>query len=381
MNKKHFLKLFDNLESGSISIKDPEGNEYFFEGENKGTKCDLKINDWKMLDLVSKRGDIGLGEAYMENMWDSSDPANFLCFLSKNLDAFRDRASGSFFRRIMFFLYNNYIRANTKFGSKKNILAHYDLGNDFYSLWLDPTMTYSSSLRKKKTDNLKDAQINKYNRIIDQINIDNANLLEIGSGWGGFAEIASKHTNNIDSITISDQQYDFAKNRLKDKANIILQDYRDINKIYDRIVSIEMFEAVGEKYWKGYFETIKKSLAPNGKAIIQTIYIRDEDFDNYRKTSDYIRHHVFPGGMLPSKARFKEEVENAGLSQTDIYEFGDDYAWTLRNWKSNIAKVKDKLIKMGFSEKFLRGWDFYLDICTGGFESGKVGVMQAELTN
>lgn len=381
MNKKNFLKLFENIESGAIKIIDPEGKKYSFKGDNKGTECDLTINDWELLNLITKRGDIGLGEAYIENMWDSSDPVNFLCFLSKNMNSFRAKANGSFLRRILFFLYNNYIRANTKFGSKKNILAHYDLGNEFYSLWLDPTMTYSSSLRQKKTDNLKDAQINKYQRIIDKLEIDGQNVLEIGSGWGGFAEIAANHTKDIDSITISNKQYEYAKKRLKNKANIILQDYRDINKRYERIVSIEMFEAVGEKYWRGYFEKIKRSLYPKGKAMIQTIYIRDEDFDLYRKTSDYIRHHVFPGGMLPSKSKFKEEIEKANLNQGEVVDFGEDYAWTLRRWKSNIAKVKNKLRDKGYSEKFLRGWDFYLDICTAGFESGKVGVMQAEIIN
>lgn len=381
MNKKNFLKLFDNIESGSITITDPEGKEYFFGGKIEGINCDLKIHDWNIVSLVTKRGDIGLGESYMENMWDSTEPANFLCFLSKNLDTFKANANGSFFSRILFFIYNNYVRANTKFGSKKNIISHYDLGNDFYSMWLDPTMTYSSSLRSQNTDSLENAQINKYKRIIDKIDINGADILEIGCGWGGFAEVAANHTNNIDSITISDKQYEFAKERLQNKANIILKDYRDVNKIYDRIVSIEMFEAVGEKYWKEYFNTLKSSLNKGGKAIVQTIFIRDEDFDSYRKTSDYIRHHVFPGGMLPSKARFKDEIEKAGLEQSEVFDFGLDYAWTLRKWKENIAKVKNQLIKMGYTDKFLRGWNFYLDISTAGFESGKVSVMQAEILN
>jgi len=381
MNKKSFFKLFDNIEYGAITIIDPENNKHHFKSDNDGPICNFKINDWKVLDLVSKRGDIGLGEAYMEDMWDSSDAASFLGFLSLNIDAFSNKANGSLINRIFFFLYNNYVRANTKFGSKKNILAHYDLGNDFYSMWLDPTMTYSSSLRKTGAESLKEAQINKYARIIDRLNLDGANTLEIGCGWGGFAEIAASKVGKLDSITISDRQHKYAKERLGDKANILLKDYRDVKGSYDRIVSIEMFEAVGTKYWKNYFETMKNSLVKGGKAMVQTIFIRDEDFETYKKNSDYIRHHVFPGGMLPSKKRFKEEVEKANMELGEVFEFGLDYAWTLRNWKENIAKVKDALIGMGYSRKFLRGWDFYLDISIAGFESGKVSVMQAEIIN
>jgi cyclopropane-fatty-acyl-phospholipid synthase len=182
MNKKSFLKLFDNIQFGEISIIDPDNNHHHFKSSNNGPVCDFKINDWRMLDLVSKRGDIGLGEAYMEEMWDSSDVSSFLCFLSSNIEAFSNQANGSLINRILFFFYNNYVKANTKFGSKKNILAHYDLGNEFYSMWLDPTMTYSSCIRKTSQESLEEAQINKYQRIIDRLNLDGANTLEIGCG-------------------------------------------------------------------------------------------------------------------------------------------------------------------------------------------------------
>ena len=207
------------------------------------------------------------------------------------------------------------------------------------------------------------------------------NTLEIGCGWGGFASEASSIGADVTGITISDSQYDFAQKRIGNKANILLQDYRDIKLKYDRIVSIEMFEAVGEKYWQTYFNQIKKSLSSGGKAIIQTITIADDFFSQYRKNSDYIRHHVFPGGMLPSKSQFRTKANKAKLYVNEIFEVGHDYAWTLRRWQENIKTNKEKLATLNYSEAFYRAWDFYLSISIAGFLSGRTNVMQVEIIN
>ena len=383
MNKTYIDKLsriFEKSQIGKIRIDTPDSGSLVFEGVHQGENCDITIKDWKAIDLVIKRGDIGLGEAYCEGLWESSDISSFLIFCSKNIDYLRN-GSANFFNRLLFYVYNNYVKLNTKYGSKKNIIDHYDIGNDFYSMWIDSTMTYSSALRANDNDNLVGAQINKYKRIIDTLSLAGKNVLEIGCGWGGFADQAANIGADVTGITISNNQYSFAKTRLGNKAQILLQDYRDINKKYDSIVSIEMFEAVGEKYWPIYFDTIKKSLVKGGKALIQTITICDDAFNNYRKDSDYIRHYIFPGGMLPSMKRFCEEAQKARLNVDSVLEFGDDYAWTLRQWLSNFIEIKDKLLSMNHSISFLRAWEFYLNMCIAGFESKRTNVMQVEISN
>lgn len=376
-----FLKVFENAKIGEITVYTPEMTVHVFKGDQPGPICDIIIKDWDMFNLVLKRGDIGLGEAYMGELWESSDLGAFLTYCSLNLEELKRYSSGSFLNRVFFYIYNNLIRMNTKYGSQKNILEHYDIGNDFYKLWLDPTMSYSSALRTHGNETLEEAQINKYQRIINTLSVDGANLLEIGSGWGGFAEQAIKTGAQVTGITISNEQYHFSKEKLQDKANIVLQDYRDINKVYDRIVSIEMFEAVGERYWQTYFQKIKNSLAKDGKAMIQTITIHDDIFQGYRRESDYIRHYVFPGGMLPSKSIFAKEAAKVGLSVSSMFEFGQDYAWTLKEWYKNFQHSKDILISKNYSTKFLRAWEFYLQICVAGFASEKTNVMQVELVH
>ena len=242
-------------------------------------------------------------------------------------------------------------------------------------------MTYSSAIRNNEQDSLHQAQLNKYHRIINKLDLQGKNTLEIGCGWGGFAHEASNFGADVTGITISDKQYNFAKKRIGNKANILLQDYRDVKGKYDRIVSIEMLEAVGEKYWQTYFNQIKKSLLSSGKAVIQTITIDDDFFAQYRKNSDYIRHHVFPGGMLPSKSKFCANANKARLHVNEIFEFGHDYAWTLRKWQDNIKNQKDKLLALNYSEEFLRAWDFYLSISIAGFLCGRTNVIQAEIFN
>jgi cyclopropane-fatty-acyl-phospholipid synthase len=381
MKKIDYLqKIFEKAQVGNLTIYLPENKSLVFKGDKDGPSCDININDLQVINMVAKRGDIGLGEAYHKGLFTSSDLMSFLTYCSLNIDFITNNGNGSIINKLLFYFYNKLIRINTKYGSKKNILAHYDIGNDFYKLWLDPTMTYSSGIRVSNDDSLEQAQINKYDRIIQRLDIKNKSLLEIGCGWGGFANRAKDFGANITGITISDNQYNFAKERLDGKAKILMQDYRDVESKFDRIVSIEMFEAVGEKYWSTYFNQIKRSLVQNGRAIIQTITIDDSAFEQYRKNSDYIRHHVFPGGMLPSKKRFCEDAKKAGLSVVDIFEFGYDYAWTLREWYKNFKNKMEELSKI-YPIDFLRAWEFYLSISVAGFESGRTNVMQVEIVN
>lgn len=379
--KNYLENILSSAKYGKITITLPDGNVLYFEAENQDLECDLTINSWKTVDLIIKRGDIGLGEAYHEGYWDSKDPAKFLEYCSLNLDHFENNGNGSFLSRMMFLFYNQILRLNTRKGSKKNILQHYDISNDFYKLWLDPTMTYSSALRVNNNDTLESAQNNKYQRIADELNIENKTVLEIGCGWGGFLEYANQFNAETTGVTISNKQFDFAKKRLKNQSNVLLMDYRDINKKYDRIVSIEMFEAVGEKYWPVYFNKIKNSLSYKGKALIQTITIKHDYFNKYRKNSDYIRHHIFPGGMLPSKEVFCSKAIDAGLKIGNIIEFGSDYAWTLKEWRNNFNNVHNELLEMGYNNTFIRTWLMYLNICIAGFESQRTNVMQVELIN
>ena len=278
-NQRDILKkTFEKADIGQMVVHTPEGDDLLFKGSKGGICCDFIIKDWLTVDLIAKRGDIGLGEAYHMGLWESTNLADFLTYCSLNLDFIRNSGNANFFNKMVFYFYNQFVRINTKYGSRKNIFAHYDIGNDFYSLWLDPSMTYSSAIRKDDSDNLEQAQLNKYNRIIEALSLEGKSVLEIGCGWGGFADQASKVGAKITGITISDSQYNFAKQRLSDKAEILIKDYREVDSKYDRVVSIEMFEAVGEKYWSTYFETVKKSLVKGGKAIVQTIMIADDVF-------------------------------------------------------------------------------------------------------
>ena len=381
-NQRDILKkTFEKADIGQMVVHTPEGDDLLFKGSKGGICCDFIIKDWLTVDLIAKRGDIGLGEAYHMGLWESTNLADFLTYCSLNLDFIRNSGNANFFNKMVFYFYNQFVRINTKYGSRKNIFAHYDIGNDFYSLWLDPSMTYSSAIRKDDSDNLEQAQLNKYNRIIEALSLEGKSVLEIGCGWGGFADQASKVGAKITGITISDSQYNFAKQRLSDKAEILIKDYREVDSKYDRVVSIEMFEAVGEKYWSTYFETVKKSLVKGGKAIVQTIMIADDVFSQYRKSSDYIRHHIFPGGMLPSKGIFCSGVNKAKMDVGTIFEFGHDYAWTLRQWRENFMASKESLMAMNYPITFLRAWDFYLSICIAGFDSKRTNVAQIEIIN
>lgn len=371
---KRFLDNFNHIESGAIDIKLPDGTIEKFNSGKKGVVVHAKINSWELLDYILKRGDVGLGEAYVEGLWECENLPDLMTFLTANIKALDDYAHGNFFSKAIFFFINNFVRQNTKTGSKKNIRAHYDVGNEFYKLWLDPSMTYSSAIYNNQKIDLHKAQQNKYHRILDKIK-NKEHVLEIGCGWGGFMEAATQN-HNVTGLTISNAQADFAMKRLQSKGQIKIQDYREEKNKYDAIVSIEMFEAVGERFWPNYFNQLNNCLKDDGKAVIQTISIRDDLFNNYRKRGDYIRAYTFPGGMLPSISIFEKEAKKANLKCKEIYSFGHDYALTLRSWLQNFHNAKDKIKQLGYKEEFLRSWEFYLALCVGGFEAGQTNVSQ-----
>jgi cyclopropane-fatty-acyl-phospholipid synthase len=298
-----------------------------------------------------------------------------------NIDHFDSFANGNLFNRFALVLHNRLIRRNSLSGSKKNIQAHYDVGNNFYSLWLDRGMTYSSALFGDSAAGLEQAQRQKYDRILSRFAAPRANVLEIGCGWGGFAERAAENNHHVTGITISPSQYRYATERLKGSADIRLEDYRNSRGLFDMIVSIEMFEAVGERYWPSYFSVVADRLKRGGRAVVQTIAIRDEIFEGYRTRSDFIRHYVFPGGMLPSLKRFREEAEQAGLKVAGVFSFGKDYAETLREWSRRMQLRKDDILALGYDQRFFRNWQFYLGICAAAFAVERTDVAQVELVH
>ena len=375
-----FLATLGAIEYGQITITTPDGRTHVFGGPHEGAHADLVINNWKFINAVLRAGDIALAETYRDGWWDSADLTQLFMFGLQNRATLENYIRGSMFGRAAARLAYVFTR-NSLQGSRKNIHAHYDLGNDFYKLWLDPTMSYSAAIFSNENESLENAQLRKYDRMIDRID-HSGTLLEIGCGWGGFAERAlQKGDYDIKALTISEAQHGYATQRLGNTARIALEDYRNQTGLYDQIVSIEMFEAVGEEYWSTYFGKVKSLLAAKGKAMVQTITISDAFFDSYRKSGDAIRTFIFPGGMLPSPARFQEESLKAGLQTNDAFCFGQDYARTLVVWLENfdarIAEVK----AMGFDEKFIRMWRFYLTYCIGAFRHGQIDVMQWELSH
>lgn len=380
ISTKLFLNTLEKVEFGSIAVSLPDGRCYAFEGKQAGPKADITLNDWDVLAAFMFRGDIGVAETYRDGKWDSADIEALMLFGLLNAKALESFVYGSEIAQMVARI-GYFFKRNSEKGSKRNIAAHYDLGNDFYSLWLDESMTYSSAFFNGQND-LTAAQYNKYDRMLERLG-GSGELLEIGCGWGGLAERAiGKYGHSVKGLTLSQEQHKYAKERLREyngHADIALQDYRKEDKKFDNIVSIEMFEAVGEKYWDTYFEKISACLKQKGTAQIQTITIADENFEDYRKSGDMIRSLIFPGGMLPSVEKFKHHAQKAGLQITDQFAFGKDYAETLRRWKQAFSLHEDKLDAMGYDMKFRRLWKLYLSACAAGFESGRTDVVQMEL--
>lgn len=374
-----FLSALEQIKYGSFEVVTPEGKRYLFQGEHEGISANMTFYDWQAITSIAARGDIGLAESYRDGWWDTENLSNLLLLGLKNEHVFEPYIYGNRLSHLLsqiIYLFNR----NTLKGSKRNIAAHYDLGNDFYKLWLDPSMTYSSALFQHEEESLEQAQHNKYDRLLERLGSQSGNLLEIGCGWGGFAERAvNKNDYQIKGITLSEQQYDYAKTRLDGKASVVLEDYRHQTGSYDRIVSIEMFEAVGEKFWPIYFGKMKSLLANKGKAMVQTITMDEPYFERYRKSGDMIRSFIFPGGMLPTSSRFSFEAQKQGLKVTDSHAFGKDYAKTLKLWLESFESKLPQIKLLGFDDAFIRIWRFYLCTCIASFTAGRTNVMQLEL--
>jgi len=376
--ERRWHNALSRLEFGTLDFIAPNGEVTTVRGPKPGPHAQFSLNEWDVLRRVAARGDIGLGEDYIAGAWTTDSIENLFSLFLLNIDHFDDFANGSFLNQLFFRIHNSFVRRNSLSGSKRNIQDHYDVGNDFYSLWLDKSMTYSSALFGGADVALEDAQRNKYERILSRFQKRAASVLEIGCGWGGFAERATQESHNVTGLTISPAQHRFALERLKGAADIKLEDYRKSRGLFDVIVSIEMFEAVGERYWPQYFATVAERLKEGGRAVIQTITIRDDLFDAYRTRSDFIRHYVFPGGMLPSLQRFREEAERAGLKVAGVFSFGKDYARTLREWSERMQEKSADIKALGHDERFLRNWEFYLGICAAAFSVERTDVSQVE---
>jgi cyclopropane-fatty-acyl-phospholipid synthase len=378
--EKSWHKALAGLEYGELEFIAPNGEVTLAKGAHPGPSARFHIHEWDVLRRVMARGDIGLGEEYIVGSWDTDSVERLISLFLLNLDHFSSFSDGNFLNRLGFVIHNALVRRNSISGSARNIHDHYDVGNEFYSLWLDKSMTYSSALYNG-TEELYRAQQNKYERILSKFGGKKADVLEIGCGWGGFAERAAKDSHNVTGLTISPAQHKFASQRLNGAADIRLEDYRRCKGKFDNIVSIEMFEAVGEHYWPAYFACLAERLKRGGSAIVQTITIKDELFSGYRTRSDFVRHYVFPGGMLPSLARFREEAEKAGLKFAEAFGFGKDYARTLREWLERMQTAEGEIQALGHDQQFLRNWHFYLGICAATFEVARTDVVQVELIN
>lgn len=374
-----FLKALEMLRYGCLTVVLPNARTHVFSGPLKGERATLTLHSWAVIADLARKGDIGLAENYQRGLWDADDLSAFIAIGLKNEEALDQYIYGNvFFRSLTRLSY--FFRANSLRGSKRNIAAHYDLGNAFYQLWLDNSMTYSAALFDGKNDNLENAQHKKYDRIIDRL-LPSGDLLEVGCGWGGFADRAlAQRDYRIKGLTLSQEQKRYADERLKEKpAAIALQDYRHESGRYDNIVSIEMFEAVGEEYWPDYFKKIATSLKQKGRALVQTILIDEKYFESYRAGGDFIRTYIFPGGMLPSAERFRDCAERHGLAVHDEFHFGGDYAMTLRHWLSAFDAKVQEVRALGYDDGFIRLWRLYLAACAASFDVGRTDVMQVEL--
>ena len=385
---RYFGRVFDlvgKLNSGRVDFILPDGRRFRAEGSKPGPVAEVKINNPDVFARLVREGDLGFCDAYLDGWWTTPDLQAFMDFIHADNDDMYDGFPGMALVRA-WEKARFWFQSNTKRQALKNISYHYDLGNDFYSLWLDDTMTYSSALFNTSQESLEKAQIAKYASMVDQMGVKPGDhVLEIGCGWGGFAEYAAKERGlKVTGLTISKEQLEYAQKRIKskglsDKVNLKLQDYRDETGVYDGVASIEMFEAVGEKYWPVYFDKIKQCLKPGKQATLQIITIQDARWEVYRKSVDFIQKHIFPGGMLPSPSVLRKEVHKAGLSVQHSIEFGKSYSQTLRRWFEVFNNKWDNISAMGFDDRFRRMWNFYLTSCAATFESGNCDVTQITL--
>ena len=371
-----FLKSCETITTGSLTVVTPDKKVHRF-GEGM-PEADLQINDWRTVSMVLARGDIGFGEAYISEYWDSTSPEGLLTLVLENQHSVTTMRHPNFWNTLKFRLLDRVIRRNSRQGSSRNIRSHYDVGNEFYQLWLDETMTYSSAIFGEG-DDLKSAQLRKYGRILDRLGDQGERVLEIGCGWGGFAKQAAADGRHVTGLTLSPSQQGYANALLDGAADIELCDYRDVKGQYDHIVSIEMIEAVGERYWPTYFGTLRSKLKQDGKAVIQAITVLDHDLKAYREQSDFIRQYIFPGGMLLSKAAIEEQAVLADMKVTDHFDFGKDYARTCSEWSARMMAAAPRIHKQGYNKEFLRSWRYYLDACAASFSTNNTSVVHMEL--
>ncbi len=370
------------LACGSLSLRLPDGDGLVLGGIDPGPEARVEVHSWRALLRIFLKQGIGFAEGYAAGDWDSPDPAAVVELAARNLDRGVKGPSAALLPRPWHAL-RHALNANTRRGSRRNISFHYDLGNEFYALWLDPGLTYSSALFAGGETELSAAQDAKYRRILDSLRTSpGQHILEIGCGWGGLAEIAARDYGlRVRAITLSRAQFDHARTRLAragllDRVDLRLCDYRDVAGRFDHVVSIEMLEAVGEAYWPLYFRRIGDVLKPGGRAAIQVITIDDALFSRYRRRPDFIQQQVFPGGMLPTANIVAQTAAAAGLALESDFRFGRDYARTLADWRRRFVAAGPEIAALGHDEKFRRRWSFYLAYCEGGFRSGRIDVRQ-----
>ena len=386
---RYFATVFEmakKLQRGRLEFGLPDGRQFRIEGAAPGPVARIDIHDPDLFARLIREGDLGFCEAYVEGGWSSPDLMAFMDLMHEGNSAVYDAFPGMGLVRA-FERFRFWLQSNSKRQAKKNIAHHYDLGNDFYKLWLDDSMTYSAAIYRTGQESLETAQAQKYASMVDQMGAKPGDhVLEIGCGWGGFAEYAAKERGlRVTALTISQAQHDYAVARmqrlgLSDMVEIKLQDYRDETGVYDGVASIEMFEAVGEKYWPVYFDTVRERLKPGGHATLQIITVQEARFETYRKAVDFIQKYIFPGGMLPSPSVLRREAERAGLIVKGSIEFGKSYSQTLRRWYDSFNARWAEASGLGFDERFRRMWNFYLASCAGTFEGGNCDVTQITLT-
>ncbi|HMW22622.1 MAG TPA: cyclopropane-fatty-acyl-phospholipid synthase family protein [Burkholderiaceae bacterium] len=379
--QRRLARLLERLACGSLQVQLPDGQLLQAQGAQPGPTATLQLLHWRALGRLVLRGDIGLAEAYRDGDWTTPDLTALLELGARNEAAWQGGSSPARPLRWLFRLAHRR-RDNTRRGSRRNISAHYDLGNHFYRQWLDADLIYSSALYRQPGDTLEQAQAAKIARILELLELPqdrDATVLEIGCGWGALAEAIARRGAHLTGLTLSTEQLAHARERLDgaglaSQTDLRLQDYRDVRGSFDRIVSIEMIEAVGERFWPTYFATLHDRLAPGGCAVVQSITIDESAFDSYRREADFIQHFIFPGGMLPSRTVLRQQAEAAGLTIDHVETFGLSYAETLAEWRRRFLAAWPRIARLGFDEGFRRLWEYYLCYCEAGFRCGRVDV-------
>ena len=383
---KLVFKFLNNINYGDLELTTVDGKILKFGNSDEKLRANIEIKKPNFCYNLIRGGSIGFAESYMRGEFETDNLSNLIELTARNIQVIY-KFSGLLDFPIINFVKNKMIK-NTKNRSKENIAKHYDLGNDFFSLWLDDSLTYSSAIFDDKSKDLYEAQNNKYQRLINLIKPNNGDkVLEIGCGWGGFAEyLGKKYDVKLDCITISKKQFEYAKKRifkcgLNEKVNIEIKDYRDLKGKYNSVASIEMIEAVGQNYLEGYFKTIKSNLSDGGKAAIQAITIDDRLFDRYKNKQDFIQKYIFPGGFLPNKNSINRYVSDNGLTINSYISYADHYANTLTIWRNEFLKKWDLIKSQGFDLTFKRMWEFYLSYCEAGFKSKNIDLIQFSMQN